>query len=341
MYDVDEVISQVPDVCRELEDCWVSALIVVSTMRKRNYKPLFLNSYMYYDSSLRYENLQGFEKIIRKNIAIAEADRHDFEEDVEIECEFLKEFLGMNCTGKASSGDDAEKYAKRMIAGKASCILWMDTYLVPWNPMYKKIHFQHCTTIIEYGARECLVYDALNSGNECFTVPTKELFNMTNYVSVICDCHSIIGQSDEQKQVPYFVDKYMFRYNGIKKYIGAIQLFLRDLKDCSSAIIEDMEGQNEDIVKLMMRIFVNQYQKCMKQYDIFDRSGRISEEDMIIFEELNNTWKSCGSLFAKICFLSGEKRAKKFEDLCGKVSCIVELLGRIQTNREMEMAGNM
>ncbi len=316
MMDCSELLSKVPEDWYEIKDCWTVACKMVALQNGKDASLLDLNAYFYYNREDGEKYPDGFEGIVRKNISIAE-DR-ETRKEIEQEYDFLHQFIGLNCTGLAYAGKKAFEYTYASVSKGASCILWIDTFYAEWNGMYQQVHFPHCVTIMEMNAEECTIFDAFQKENPCFEVETEHLFAMTNFVNIFKKDlnHSEIKSANEMMNV--FTNNFTIKYKLIDDYISVLGKFIEDLEKIKDNL--DVEVDNENTIKLTMRIFVNQYQKGIAQLARFKQASSVTSEMLQICEEINNLWRLCAGVFAKIAYLSREKRRQKYDLLCNSVN---------------------
>lgn len=289
---------------------------IIALQNGKDASLLDLNAYFYYNREDDEKYPDGFEGIVRKNISIAE-DR-ETRKEIEQEYDFLYQFIGLNCTGLAYAGKKAFEYAYASVSLGASCILWIDAFYAEWNGMYQQVHFPHCVTIMEMNAEKCTIFDAFRKENPCFEVETEHLFTMTNFVNLFKKDLSHSEFKDANEMMDVFMNKFIIKYQSIDDYISVLGNVIEDLEKIKDNL--DVELDNENTIKLTMRIFVNQYQKGTAQLARFKQASSVTSEMLQICEEINDLWRLCAGVFAKIAYLSSEKRRQKYDLLCNSVN---------------------
>lgn len=322
MTEFNELLSKVPEDWYEIKDCWMVACKMVALQKGRNDNPLDLNAYFYYNREDKDTFPDGFEGIVRKNISIAE-DR-ETKKEIKQEYDFLKQFIGLKCIGKPYSGKEAYEYARDSFLEGAGCILWIDTFYAKWNGMYNQVHFPHCVTILDMTSEKSVVFDAFRKEEPCFEVENERLFEMTNFVNVFCADEKFVEFKDVDEMMLLFMKNFIMKNKSIDDYISVLDTVSKDLERIKANLDDELD--NENTIKLTMRIFVNQYQKGEAQLKCFKRAKTVTKEMLQLCEEINELWRLCASVFAKICYLSSEKRKIKYDLLCRSVKEIREKL---------------
>lgn len=315
MMDCAELLAKVPEEWYEIKDCWMVACKMVALQNGKDGSLLDLNAYFYYNREDAEKYPDGFEGIVRKNISIAE-DR-ETKKEIEQEYDFLHQFIGLYCSGMSCSGEKAFKYAYSHVEKGASCILWIDTFYAEWNGMYQQVHFPHCVTIMKMDPEKCVIFDAFQKENPCFEVETERLFAMTNFVNIFEEDRNYNEFKNANEVMDVFVKNFIVKYKSIDDYIGVLENVSEDMEKIKNNL--DVELDNENTIKLTMRIFVNQYQKGTAQLACFKQATSITGEMLQLCEDINNLWRLCASVFAKIAYLSSEKRRQKYDLLCSSV----------------------
>lgn len=316
MEEFNSLVSRVPENWYEIKDCWMVACKMVTMQLGRQDKYLDLNAYFYYNRSNEVRFPEGFEGIIRRNISVAE-DREKTKE-VEMEYDFLRQFVGLSCKGKACTRKEAYEYVRERFDADTGCIMWIDTFYAEWNEMCQQVHFPHCVTVFRVKPDKCVIFDAFRKENPCFEVETDRLFAMTYYVNIFKGDEKYAGFKNDDEALNIFFKNFILKNKSIEDYIDALRCVESDLEKTKPNLNKELN--NENTIKLMMRIFVNQYQKGCAQLRFFKQTRKMPDEMIGTCEDINGLWKLCSGVFAKICYLSNEKKKTKYDLLCNSVN---------------------
>lgn len=322
MNEQKDFLSKVPVEWYDIKDCWMVASKIVALMNERNPEPLGLNAYFFYREMAGNVYPSGLRGIVRKNISVVE-ERETIPE-VEREYEFIKRFIGMKCEGSACCREEAMEYAKTIISEGSGCVLWIDTYYAKWNEMYNKIHFPHCVVLLDISENKSKIIDTFNRETPCFEVDNCNLYEMTNFVNKFSVDESFEAFIDKSEMVKVFREEFIIKYDAILEYIDNLKHFKKDFIEAASNIEKDVEDENT--IKLLMRMFVNLYQKGVEQLEILRAVENLGLEMIQICEDVNQLWRLCAGIFAKICYLNKEKRIIKYNCLCEHIEDAIKKL---------------
>lgn len=293
-------------------DCWMVSKKIIALLNGRNYEALDLNAYFYYNNDAEVGNFsEGFCNIIRKNISLVE--ERNMVPEIKREYDFIKQFIGMNCEGKNCNGEEAFALCQKAFSKGASCVLWIDTFYAEWNGMFEQVHFPHCVTLIKLARDKSVIIDTFREESASFEIDNTKLFSITNSVNIFIKNKGFEEFTNIDEMIYVFMRDFVLKYDAIVEYIKGIENLTNDLIKLKDNI---NEVNDENVIKLMMRIFVNQHQKGVAQTKIMKRAEFVEEKILALCDEINNLWGVCAGIFAKIFYLPTERRSLKYNILC-------------------------
>lgn len=316
-----EFIERIPDICYSLEDCWCCALIAICTYYNIDYAPILINSGFFYQHKIKNNNKITFDNIISNSVSIAQTGENSFDmigdmSLIESERVFLQNFLGLE--GKFTFTDNDTKGENLIIDNIKKgipIIAWIDTYVCPWNNMYGKYHFPHCFVIFDCDGEYCDIFDSLYQ-KSIAQIKFEIIKNRVYYTNCFTMNEKKIDFSNLKLNDLWKIlsDVYYKGESIFAVYEKNISMFVNDIKQCDTLYNDDINEEDEKI-KLLMRIFVNNHQKVKQAYEVLKNNFEITNDIDSIIQQDIKCWKVAGTLLIKICFLPKEMRESRLNNL--------------------------
>lgn len=306
--------ENLPEFVGDIKDCWLAAMTSVAVCMEKDYRILlFHNSFQYSETDDNDEI--SFEKIIHKHM-----DMHlkgDIvtpliaNEDI-----FLHKLMNLNVSyySMDNISKDRREYLKSLVREHVA-VIWLDIFFCPWNPMYQKKHILHCVTLVETKENIIYAYDSLKNKQAVFTVDLDLLFDIGIFLFIYKD--EMQNQLwDIESAYQYYVEEFL-KTNGLHKAIlFNLKRFYADLIKMKNSYTDYKELEDENVVRLMMRLFENQYEKSTLQAMIFKDISCVIPESIDVLEKIGTNWKLASFSFARACFLPVSQKKDCFSKVC-------------------------
>ncbi len=320
--DILDFEKHIPDFVGNIKDCWLTAMVLVAISMAKDYRILFLhNSFQYSEES--DENEISFHKVICKHMDL-ELKGNCVNPIVTNEDLFLRKIMGFNVSYYSLENIDKEReQCLKTLMRENVSIMWFDTFSCPWNPMYQKRHVLHCIAVIKTKGNICYVYDSLKMKHAIFSIDLDFLFDIGIYVFIYKDAlHKPLN--DIGMAYRHYVNEILRREKLQNQILSNLKLFYMDCLKLKKNIISNAELEDENTVRLMMRLFENQYEKVSLQQMVCEQIACVKAEHLNVLECLKKNWKMASLSFGRTCFLPASKRETAYSALCLSVQNIVE-----------------
>lgn len=320
--DIIDFEKRIPDFIGNIKDCWLTATVLVAISMAKDYRVLFLhNSFQY--SEENDGNEISFHKVICKHMDL------DFKGNymnpiVANEDLFLHKIMGFNVSyySLENIAKEREQYLKTLMRENVS-VMWFDTFSCPWNPMYQQRHVLHCIAVIKTKGDICYVYDSLKMKHAVFSIDLDFLFDIGRYVFIYKDeLQNPINNIEMAYQ--HYANEILRSEKLQNQILSNLKLFYMDCLKLKENIINNAELEDENTVRLMMRLFENQYERVSLQQMVYEQIACVKAEHTNVLERLKMNWKIASLSFARTCFLPVSKRETTYSALCLSVQNIVE-----------------
>lgn len=316
--DIVEIEKNIPDFVKNMKDCWLIAMILVCVCMKRDYRILFLNlSFQYTKKS---DCCNSFKSIVYNHMDI-ELCGQIIDDAFSCEDECLHKLLNFRVEYYSTIGLDEEKrtFLKEKII-KNIAIIWIDTFKCSWNPMYKKEHLLHCITLVKTNGNRCYVYDTLKDKEKFFIESIDNLLEQSIYMFIYEEKEDDIKELETAYQI--YKNDIVKKSKFDEKVVLNLHSFYNDINKLQEKGIQELYIYDENIMKLMIRLFENQYERSTLQINVYRSIPNVSFEMIGVLECIKKYWKMASIAFARMCFAKNEKKEEAFHSLCIYVEII-------------------